>query len=122
MAIEKPSQSDMQELVGLKDSFTCLIDADYQQGKLLPHWGYSAQPAASYYKQKLGYDNFGIVFHGRPSNYFYVYHKGAAGSKSANTTISCLDHFISAYVPAWVKHVAIVLDNAVVNKNQFVVG
>ena len=71
---------------------------------------------------KNWYDNFGIVFHGRPSNYFYVYHEGAAGSKSADTTISCLDHFISAYVPAWVKHVAIVLDNAMVNKNQFVVG
>ena len=53
MAVEKPLQSDMQGLVGLKDSFTCLIDADYQQGKLLPHWRYSAQPAASYYKQKI---------------------------------------------------------------------
>ena len=51
--MEKPLQSDMQELVGLKVSFTGLIaDADYQQGKLLPRGGYSAQPAASYYKQK----------------------------------------------------------------------
>ena len=32
IAVEKPSQSDMQELVGLKDSLACLIDADYQ------HW------------------------------------------------------------------------------------
>ena len=43
---------------------------------------------------------------------FYVYHQGAAGSKSADTTITCLDHFICANVPPWVKHIAIVLDNA----------
>eukprot|EP00731_Ephydatia_muelleri_P019791 Em0012g616a len=105
MAVEKPSQSDIQEL-----------------GKLVPHCGYSAQPAASYYKQKLCFDNFGIVFHGRPSNFFYVYHEGAAGSKSADTMITYLDPFICANVPAWVKHVAIILDNAMVIKNQFFVG
>ena len=119
---ENHSVADMQELNDLREQFVCLIDADYQQGKLLPHWGYSAQPGASYYKQKLCFDNFGIVCHGAPENFFYLYHEGAVGSKSADTTISCLDHFIRQHVPAWVKHIAIVLDNAMVNKNQFTVG
>ena len=109
--------------VGWPERQLCVsIDADYQQGKLVPHWGYSAQPAALYYKQKLCFDNFGIVFHGRPSNFFYVYHEGAAGLKSADTMITYLDPFICANVPAWVKHVAIILDNAMVIKNQFFVG
>ena len=38
----------MQECLHLKSSFTAVVDADYQMSKLLPHWGYSAQPGRSY--------------------------------------------------------------------------
>ena len=112
----------LQELAKLKEEYVCTIDADYQMGKLIPHWGYTAQPSSSYYKQKLSYDNFGVVCHGSPDTFFYLFHEGAAGSKCADHTISCLDHFIQTHVPSWVRHVVIVLDNAMVNKNQFTVG
>lgn len=110
------------ELADLKENFVCVIDADYQMTKLLPYWGYSAQPASTYYKQKLTYDNFGAVVHTDPANFFFLFHEADVGSKTADHTISCLDRVITSHIPAWVRHVTIVLDNAQVNKNQFTVG
>ena len=116
------SVEEEQELQQLQAGFVGLLDADYQMGKLLSHWGYSVQPGSSYYKQKLSFDVFGIVFHGTPSNSFYSFHEGAAAAKNSDHTISCLNSFIEQSVTAWVRHLVLVLDNAQVNKNQFVVG
>ena len=107
------------ELHQLKSSFNLCVDADYQQAKLIPHWGYFPQPGTTYYK--LSNDIFGVVAHDEPSQHLYTWHEGAAGAKTSDHTITCLDHFVES-LPAWVKHITFVLDNAQVNKNQFVVN
>ena len=44
-------------------SFTLVLSAGYQQAKLLPHWGRSAQPASTYYLTMESHNIFGIVAH-----------------------------------------------------------
>ena len=46
-----------------RHTFTLVLSADYQQAKLIPYWGKSAQPACTYYMTKESYDIFGIVNH-----------------------------------------------------------
>ena len=116
------SGEDQAQLEQLKEQFVAVIDADYQMSKLLPHWGYLAQPGSSYYKMKLAHDIMGVVFHSSPpSNFLYVFHEGMGGSKCSDHTISCLDNVFMKHLPPWIKHIVLVLDNAQINKNQYVV-
>ena len=43
-----------------------------------------------------------------------------AGSKNADHTISMLNHYFKNFVPEWVRHVDLWMDNAMTNKNSFV--
>jgi len=52
---------DKSELQQLKQSFTCVIAADYQQGKSCPGWYVSPQAGETYFFRKFNYDVFGIV-------------------------------------------------------------
>ena len=45
-----------EELEGAKHNFTLVLSADYQQSKLIPHWGHTAQPGQTYYYQKVSHD------------------------------------------------------------------
>lgn len=47
------SEADTDHLEALKHQITVVISADYQQAKLLPHWGHTAQPGQTYYFQKI---------------------------------------------------------------------
>lgn len=93
------NEPEEDELLNLKANFNVLVDADYQQAKLIPHWGYSPQPGTTYYKQKLSNDIFGIVAHTTPSRYLFaiVWHESAAGAKTADHTITFLDKFIEIF-------------------------
>ena len=74
-----------------------------------------------YYKQKLSNGIFGVVVHTEPVHRLYTWHEGAAGAKTSDHTITCLDDCIGK-LEAWVQHVTIALDNAQINKNQYVVN
>ena len=62
------SEADIDQLEALKHQFTLVLSADYQQAKLLPHWGRTAQPGQTYYFQKISHDIFGIVDHHTDQN------------------------------------------------------
>lgn len=46
-----------------KNVFTQVLSVDYQQAKLIPYWGYSVQPASTYYLKKVPNDVLGIISH-----------------------------------------------------------
>ena len=115
------NEEEEEELMQKKANLNVCVDADYQQAKLIPHWGYTPQPGTTYYKQKLSNDIFGVVVHTEPVRRLYTWHEGAAGAKTSDHTITCLEDCIGK-LEAWVQHVTIVLDNAQINKNQYVVN
>ena len=61
--ISERTQEETSKLLALQHLFTVVISADYQQAKLIPHWGRSAQPGSTYYLQKVSIEIFGIVDH-----------------------------------------------------------
>ena len=69
------SEADMDQLEALKHQFTLVLSADYQQAKLLSHWGHTAQPGQIYYFQKISYDIFGIVDHRTDQNSIYLFNE-----------------------------------------------
>ena len=115
------NEEEEEELMQKKANLNVCVHADYQQAKLIPHWGYTPQPGTTYYKQKLSNDIFGVVVHNEPVRRLYTWHEGAAGAKTSDHTITCLDDCIGK-LEAWVQHVTIVVDNAQINKNQYVVN
>ena len=53
---ETLTEDEKLKLDGLKCKFNLVISVDYQMFKLVPYWGYSAQPGSTYYLQKLSHD------------------------------------------------------------------
>ena len=103
------------------DGFTLVISADYQQSKLIPHWGETAQPGLSYYLQKVSHDVFGIVDHRKSTKCIYLFDE-RIGPKNTDHTLSCLSEYISQVQLAypWIRRFCIVLDNACsTNKNKY---
>ncbi|MCP3931955.1 MAG: hypothetical protein GY705_23010, partial [Bacteroidetes bacterium] len=49
---KKESKKEKAKLQELKDQITFTLSLDYQQSKLTPHWGFSAQPSETYYLRK----------------------------------------------------------------------
>ena len=88
-----PSEDRTEEqtllLLTLQHTFTLVLSADYQQAKLIPHWGYSEQPGSTYYLQKVSIEVFGIVDHRNDSKYLYLFDE-RIGSKNTDHTISLL--------------------------------
>lgn len=84
------SQTDADKLNALKHQFTLVISADYQQAKLVPHWGRTAQPGQTYYFQKISHDIFGIVDHRTDQNSIYLFDE-TVGPKNTDHTISFLE-------------------------------
>ena len=62
-SVENPNAETISELTEAQHTFTLVLSADYQQSKLIPHWGQSEQPGSTYYLQKLSFDIFGLVDH-----------------------------------------------------------
>ena len=67
------TESEEQELGGLKDGFNLVLSADYQMGKPLPSWCKSPQPSFTYYFQKLACDILGITDHREGTASTYVF-------------------------------------------------
>ena len=114
----KEDEIKLQELRG-QMIFT--LSLDYQQSKLTPHWGYSAQPSETYYMRKLSHDIFGIVDHALAKNTVYVLDERVGGAKNADMTISLVDHYIHQSLPFWARNLCLYMDNGATNKNQFMI-
>ena len=110
-----------EKLKNLQSTFTLLLSADYQMSKLLPYWGYSAQPSSTYYMQNVSYDIYGIVDHRDRSGHLYLLNE-TTGPKNTDHSFSYLLHYLksSGKVPSWVRRVHVFMDNAgSTNKNQY---
>jgi len=114
----KEEEVQLQELIG---QITFTLSLDYQQSKLTPHWGFSAQPSETYYLRKLSHNIFGIVDHTLAKNAVYVLDERAGGAKNADITISSIDHYIHQQIPSWARHLCLFMDNGATNKNQFMI-
>jgi len=111
-------KAKLQELMG---QITFTLSLDYQQSKLTPHWGFSAQPSETYYLRKLSHNIFGIVDHTLAKNAVYVLDERAGGAKNADITISLVDHYIHQTLPSWARNLCLFMDNGATNKNQFII-
>lgn len=118
---KRKSKADKAETQDIKNQLIFSISLDYQQSKLTPHWGTSAQPSETYYLRKLSHNIFGIVDHTLFKNAVYVFDERVAGSKKADTTISLIDHYIHQNLPPWARHICLFMDNGATNKNQFII-
>ena len=118
------SANDKKALTNLKATFTMTIDADYQITKLVPNWGYSPQPASTYYLQKLSHDILGIVNHATGTSTIYVFDERLSPKNTDHTLSYMTDFLLNAQqVPQWVKRVHIFLDNASnTNKNAHMIA
>lgn len=115
------SKKDANELRELKSRVAFFLSLDWQQSKLTPHWGLSAQPSETYYLRKLSHNIFGIVDHTLARNTVYVSDERAGGAKNADITISLIDHYLNHCIPSWARHVCLFMDNGATNKNQFMI-
>jgi len=114
-------KADKANLQDLKGQIIFSLSLDYQQSKLTPHWGFSAQPSETYYLRKLSHNIFGIVNHTLTKNAVYVLDERAGGPKNADITISLVDHYIHENLPSWARHLCLFMDNGATNKNQFII-
>ena len=67
------TEEEEDTLTRLKHNFTAVLSVDYQMQKLVPHWGLSPQPGATYYLQKMSHDIFGIVNHSDEHSTLYIF-------------------------------------------------
>ena len=60
---QNPSQDTVTKLTVTNHTFTLVLSADFQQSKLIPHWGRTEQPGTPYVLpiQKVSHDIFGLV-------------------------------------------------------------
>ena len=102
-------------------TFTLVLSADYQQAKLVPHWGRSPQPASTYYLTKESYDVFGIVDHRDDSGHVQLFSE-TIRHKNTDHTVSLLQEYIKGVKEKhpWLDRVLIFMDNATnTNKNRY---
>ena len=118
---ESKSKEEKVQLQELTGQITFTLSLDYQQSKLTPHWGFSAQPSETYYLRKLSHNIFGIVDHTLAKNAVYVLDERAGGAKNADIAISSIDHYIHQQIPSWARHLCLFMDNGATNKNQFMI-
>ncbi len=114
----KRAKTKLQELI---EQITFSLTLDYQQSKLTPYWGFSAQPSETYYLRKLSHNIFGIVNHAFANNTVYVLDERVGGPKNGDITISLVDHYINQALPSWARHLCLFMDNGATNKNQFMI-
>lgn len=110
-----PKESALNKLC---DQVVFTLSIDYQQSKLVPHWGRTAQPSETYYMRKLSHNVFGIVDHTLERDAIYITDERIGGAKNANMTISHIHQYIQRTIPAWANHLCLFMDNGRTNKNQ----
>lgn len=114
------AKEDRRQLQKLMNETIFTLSLDYQQSKLTPHWGFSAQPGDTYYLRKLSHHIFGIVDHALEKNTVYVMDERVC-PKNGDLTISLVDHYIQNKIPSWGRHLCLYMDNGATNKNQFMI-
>ena len=115
------SSNEAQELAKIQHSFTLILDADYQQSKLIPYWGKTAQPGSTYYLQKVSHDVFGIVDHREGCKHITLFDE-RIGPKNTDHTLSIMQKYIEEVtgLHPWIRRVLVFLDNASnTNKNRY---
>ena len=115
------STEENKELASKKHVFTLIISVDYQQSKLTPYWGSSAQPGSTYYLQKVSHDVFGLIDHRAGEKHITLFDE-RIGPKNTDHTISILQGYIKKITELhpWLRRVLIFLDNAAsTNKNRY---
>ena len=98
-----------------------VLSADYQQSKLIPHWGHTAQPGQTYYYQKVSHDVFGVIDHREGKSTVYIFSE-EIGPKNTDHTISLLSQYLTGVQLAfpWIRRICLFLDNVgSTNKNKF---
>ena len=111
-------------LQSLKHNFSAVLSDDYQMQKLVPYWGHSPQPGATYYLQKLSHDIFRIVNHSDEHSTLYIFDE-TVGPTNTDHTISLLMQYIRnrERMPSWIKTIYIFLENTgSTNENAFFMG
>ena len=115
------SAEEEEELATKKHVFTLILSADYQQSKLIPYWGRSAQPGSTYYLQKASHDVFGLVDHRDGQQHITLFDE-RIGPKNTDHTISIIQGYINKVTELhpWIRRVLLFLDNAAsTNKNRY---
>ena len=119
---QNPSQDTVTKLTVAKHTFTLVLSADFQQSKLIPHWGRTEQPGTTYYLQKVSHDIFGLVDHrSEDSNFIWVFDE-TVGPKNTDHTIAFLSQYLEKVTTdfPWIRRACIFLDNAGnTNKNRY---
>ena len=113
--------AEEEELATKKHAFTLILSADYQQSKLIPYWGSSAQPGSTYYLQKVSHDVFGLVDHRDGQQHITLFDE-RIGAKNTDHTISIIQGYIDKITELhpWIRRLLLFLDNAAsTNKNRY---
>lgn len=71
-----------------------IISCDLKMGKILPHWGQSAQPGKKYYYKKIMRHFFGIVDSSNSLKGVYVVDETVAVDKDSDHVCSVLFHYL----------------------------
>ncbi len=109
--VESRDEEQEGELRVKKHVFTLVLSADYQQAKLIPYWGFSAQPASTYYFQKVSNDVFGVIDHCDEKRYIVLFDE-RIGPKNTDHTVSYLEKKITDATDQhpWIRRVLLFLD------------
>lgn len=121
MAKTSLSTEEEEELASKKHVFTLVLSADYQQSKLIPYRGSSAQPGSTYYLQKVSHDVYGLVDHKDGQQHITLFNE-RIGPKNTDHTISITQSYIEEVVTLhpWIRRILLFLDNAAsTNKNRY---
>ena len=121
MSMATRNDEEEEELASKRHVFTLTISADYQQSKLIPYWGKTAQPGSTYYLQKASHDVFGLVDHRDGQQHITLFDE-RIGPKNTDHTISILHSYLKRVTGqhSWIKRALIFLDNAAsTNKNRY---
>lgn len=118
---ENQSIEDMRRLEKMENEMTFTLSSDFQQSKLIPHWGNTLQPGETYYLRKLAHNIFAIINHTVAEKTVYVSDERACATKNVDLTISLIDHYIQDKVPDWIRHLCLYMDNGPTNKNQYMI-
>jgi len=97
-----------------------VLSCDFQMGKLVPHWGRSAQPGKTYYSQKILHHIFGIVNSTLGKDKFYIIDETVAGEKDSNHVCSHLFEYVQNELSTDFQAVKIYLDAAPYFKTCYV--
>ena len=69
-----------------------------------------AQPASTYFQQKISHDVIGITDHSSGTSMVYLFDE-CIGAKNTDHTVSYLSDFLSKTAP-WIRRVHLFIDNA----------